>query len=81
MDNKTSLAFPHTFTYGKSTTIHFGLTKREYFAALAMQGVLSHESFFERMCSEGGDNRMINKVSVAAVNMADALLQELSKEK
>jgi len=55
------------------------ITKREYFAGLAMQGILSNESFYERMHDEGGDNRMIDKVSVASVKMADALLEALSK--
>jgi hypothetical protein len=56
-----------------------GLTKREYFAGLAMQGILSNESFYERMSNEGGENKMVDKVSIASVKMADALLEALSK--
>jgi hypothetical protein len=55
------------------------ITKREYFAGLAMQGILSNESFYERMSNEGGENKMVDKVSVASVKMADALLEALSK--
>ena len=51
------------------TVNHIGLTKREYFAGLAMQGIL---------CEKG-----LNIISVPlareAVNYADALLEELSK--
>lgn len=58
-----------------------GLTKREYFAGLAMQGILSHESFYERMFNEVGEDKMVDKVSIASVNMADALLAALSEPK
>jgi len=44
---------------------HYGLTKREYFAGLAMQGLLANGDY------EG--------VESAAVVKADALLKELEK--
>jgi hypothetical protein len=47
-----------------------GLTKREYFAAMAMQGILA--------CSEGGT---FESVKEFAVKHADALIAELNKEK
>jgi hypothetical protein len=48
-----------------------GLTKREYFAAMAMQGLLSTvpESF-------NG-----TEIAQLSVNMADALIEALNKEK
>lgn len=49
-----------------------GLTKREYFAAKAMQGILSNAYFLERYADED-----IHKV---AVQNADALIDELNKE-
>lgn len=51
-----------------------GLTKREFFAAMAMQGMLSSGkwSFLE-------DNRY--SVEHEALKAADALIAELSKEK
>ena len=50
---------------------HGGLTKREYFAAIAMQGIVSaQQSSFSRI-----------EVSVDAVGMADALIYELNKMK
>lgn len=50
-----------------------GLTKREYFAATAMQGILSipHDLTF--------DNKQMSKAQ-AAVYIADALIAELNKE-
>lgn len=48
----------------------YGLTKREYFAAMAMQGVVA-----------GQPNAQINPVNIAywAVRSADALIAELEK--
>lgn len=58
--------------YGQSImTITGGLTKREYFAALAMQGLLSSETHYP--------DRQAN--AKRAVEFADALLTELEKEK
>lgn len=47
-----------------------GLTKREYFAAMAMQGMLSHG--FNNVITEAGE-------IAKAVRLADALLAELEK--
>lgn len=47
-----------------------GLTKREYFAALALQGILSHS-----------DPVVFGKVAAEmAVKAADLLIEELNKE-
>lgn len=48
--------------------IEFGLTKREYFAAMAMQGKASS---LERECA--------SSVAQYAVEFADALIKELNK--
>lgn len=50
----------------------FGLTKREQFAAMAMQG----------LCASGvpGTHNQPKNLSVEAVQHADALLAELDKE-
>lgn len=48
----------------------FGVTKREYFAALAMQGLLANRY------SNGERHEIAN----IAVNQADALIAELNKE-
>lgn len=44
-----------------------GLTKREYFAGLAMQGAMM-------------SNYSVNMIAETAVKMADALLKELDKK-
>ena len=46
--------------------ISFGLTKREYFAAMAMQGIC-------------GDKEFNGSVTETAVNLADELIEELNK--
>jgi len=51
---------------GKGEHEASGLTKREYFAGLAMQGLISRTH-----CVEG--------LAIYAVEMADALLKELDK--
>jgi hypothetical protein len=48
-----------------------GLTKREHFAAMAMQGIIASGNLTPAATHE--------KVSVAAINYADALLSELEK--
>lgn len=67
-------AFPHVEldTYsGKPCNQHFGLTKRELFAAMAMQGILANP---ERI---GGKDQELAQYSVM---LADALITELNKE-
>jgi hypothetical protein len=73
MSNGTDMAFPVPMTESPNNSAQFGLTKREYFAALAMQGHLA--------CSErtlGGFNDM-ETLSRECVDVADALLAELAK--
>lgn len=48
-----------------------GLTKREYFAAIAMQGILANPECMGLTDSE---------TAKCAIGNADALIQELSKE-
>jgi hypothetical protein len=49
-----------------------GLTKREYFAAIALQGILGHEKLYH---SDGFLNPCID-----AVKMADELIKALNNE-
>lgn len=48
-----------------------GLTKREYFAGLAMQGLVNHFVYNYNVDAE--------KLAAVAVKMADALIAELNK--
>ena len=65
-----------------------GLTKREYFAAMAMQGLLSaiysnKEMFNEFLLEDDGSRRHLTgceAVQRCAVSYADALIEELNKE-
>jgi hypothetical protein len=52
-----------------------GLTKREYFAGLALQGILVSAA------SEIKHEDLPRGAAIAALNLADALLTELAKEK
>lgn len=66
-------ASPTTMEGAHGSTINtFGLTKREYFAAKAMQGLCGMKPT--------NDERDINKLTVLAVKIADALLTQLSKQ-
>ena len=52
-----------------------GLTKREYFAAMALQGLLSTKgSYFPNQQNTG------ELAALASVHYADALIAELNKE-
>jgi hypothetical protein len=67
------LAHPHIEldSYsGKPCYQHFGLTKREYYAGLAMQGLLA----------SGASKNEAHLNAIYAVQHADALLIELAKE-
>jgi hypothetical protein len=62
-------AFPkHPYSYSDS-----GLTKREYFAAMAMQGICANSSLAERSS--------YNSFAEWSVQQADALIEALNKEK
>ena len=62
-----------------------GLTKREYFAALAMQGYIIASHGNEKLLAgyvknAGKQNKpMCNMLAEAALNYADALIDELNK--
>ena len=83
-DNKNSdPAFPQTgrkdidgFWVGQAP----GLTKRELFAAMAMQGMLASSSTCEAIAKAGGTSDWFNAIlAVRAVASADALLEALAK--
>jgi hypothetical protein len=69
---KDQSAFPVT---DQDEPIESGLTKREYFAALAMQGVEASNFENEHQLIQGAQ-----RVAQRAVALADALIAELSKD-
>ena len=65
-----------TFTHLGEVGQYAGLTKREYFAALAMQGTISASN----NCSPDlMDTKRAQSHAKAAVMLADALIAELDK--
>ena len=73
MENKITRANDLAYPVRKVDTINYtGLTKREYFAAMAMQGALANKYAHERT---------IEMITESAVKLADALIEELNKKK
>jgi hypothetical protein len=75
MSNANDMAFPALDTQQTpNNSIQLGLTKRELFAALAMQGILAGP------CSRDGvPAREWFDIPPQAVKLADTLLAELAK--
>lgn len=72
MKNSDQSAFGYGFANETSHQESQGLTKREYFAGLAMQGVLaSRQPYKARMTAE--------QVSIEAIGVADELLKQLEQ--
>lgn len=77
MTNKNDLAYPSDYMQQNAENIESmncckGLTKREYFAAMALQGLLACDRVTE---FEGEVSP-----STLAVALADALIEKLNKE-
>lgn len=71
--------------HGRLNSGYGGLTKRELFAALAMQGMASvvDDRYWTKTCGITVDEwqaSILERDSANAVRMADALLAELAKE-
>tara|TARA_R110000822_G_scaffold177937_1_gene317925 strand:- start:1092 stop:1316 length:225 start_codon:yes stop_codon:yes gene_type:complete len=71
MKNGEQGAFGYGFANNESHQEVTGLTKREYFAAVAMQGIMSS--------NECGIAHIPSTAAEWAVSIADALLAELEK--
>ena len=76
MKNAEQNTFPVTIEdNGNPSVTHLGLTKREYFAGLAMQGLLASRDW---QIEPINDDKAI-VTSVIAVEFADELLKQLEK--
>ncbi len=75
MENGKKPAFPlgQAENFRWSDGVDLGLTKREYFAGLAMQEVFSYALKNEL------PNGLFQTAAIDAIKMADALLAELDK--
>jgi len=56
-----------------------GLTKREYFAGLAMQGIMANDKWAENLAPDEWYS-YIRRVTSGAVEIADELLRQLEKQ-
>jgi len=70
-----------TYYYGSEDQFskqifHEGLTKREYFASIAMQSTFG----IERESSDSHELDIVDRVALRSVRMADALINALNKE-
>ena len=71
MENKITRANDLAYPVKKVDTINYtGLTKREYFAAMAMKGIITNKD---------GLDIKIERIVESAVDTADALINELNK--
>lgn len=57
-----------------------GLTVREHFAAMAMQGHLANIETLRALSQDKSPNGLFELTAKAAVEMADALIEALNKE-
>lgn len=77
---KNDPAFPHSKEWDSANTYRKlsdgGLTKREYFAAMAMQGLSLREY---NISNSTNDISAFMSIARASINMADALIEELEK--
>lgn len=81
MKNADKPIYPVIKTEEVANTVYIssggGLTKREYFAAMAMQGEIASQ------CAEGfygNDEESMTSVASKAIKAADALLKALDKK-
>lgn len=57
-----------------------GLTKREYFAAMAIQGSLANGDLYKLIVDEYEPSEIIAGYASDAIRLADALIEELNRE-
>jgi len=75
-------AYPVTIEdNGNPSITHLGLTKREYFAAMAMQGLLSNPEFIKGGSFDFKSRGTEEKLSSISTQLADELLKKLDKSK
>lgn len=68
--NQPQQAFPSTFiTSGNSTYVASGLSKREWFAGMALQG----------LCAYHGIGAGVDRISESAISQADGLIERLKQ--
>lgn len=83
--NPTDYAYPSemkVYKNGKTDNFdqvnNFGLTKREYFAAMAMHGIISNSLAMNSNSKNKSLDEVIELVSMTAIEHADALITALN---
>ena len=76
---KTEAHQPASATYYKDKCMERGLTKREHFSAMAMQGFISDSDTMDHVKRNANGNSFIDVLAVMAVQQADALIEALNK--
>ena len=76
MNNSDEPITPLHPEYGINDMPYRGLTKREHFAGLAMQGLLANPNVVEK----GGTKPDHERIQIMAVSYADNVLKELSND-
>jgi len=81
MTNPYDPAFPAEWTENGNTHMVFaqGMTKREYFAAMAMQAITSSSKGWKNKVTDIEVEMSPEKIAVLAIDLADELIAELSK--
>ena len=75
--NSSTPISPCEKNYGPEfgTLRHVGLTKREHFAGLALQGIMANEFFDLRVVRD----KPAKSIAMRALELADALLNEIEE--
>ena len=82
MESKNINAFTgkEESAFGQDTGHYYGMTLRDYFAAKAMQSVLSNQTFLETVLRDAQVGTIASDaVSRTAFVMADAMLKQREK--
>lgn len=74
--NKDLPAFASVAIYGNDGYQQDGLTKREYFAAMAMQGYFSNSQIAKLRCTKTSEEDAVD-IAEISVKAAEALLKAL----
>ena len=78
MENGKNQVYPYTLIECQASTTYLGLTKREHFAGLAMQGYCSNPKWSEGLTPDDWDKYKERLIS-GSIELADELLKQLEK--
>ena len=73
------IVLPDQTAFPSTELMTFGLTKREYFAAMAMQGLISNLSKYVQVHQKSMAHELVYPTMDSAVIIADELINSLNK--